>query len=264
MRWTGSPCASSSCWSAPRPLPVPTSRRSAASRAWCARSPSASGSCPPVTRMTSTARCARQKARTRCRAWSRRLRPQNPMSHSLPTTLRSSLAGTLRREDAGGPVRLAGWVHRRRDLGGLVFVELRDRSGRVQLSFGPDWTPADVLERAGRLGTEAVIAIEGDVVERPAANVNPEMPTGEIEVHVRSLEVLSEAESPPIPVAYGPGEELPAEELRLRYRYLDLRREPLQRALGIRHRALQLVRRHLSAEGFWEIETPMLTRRTPE
>ena len=186
------------------------------------------------------------------------------MSHSLPTTLRSSLAGTLRREDAGGHVRLVGWVHRRRDLGGLVFVELRDRSGRIQLSFGPDWTPADALERAGRLGAETVIAVEGEVVERPAANVNPDLPTGEIEVHVRTLEVLSEAETPPIPVAYGPGEELPAEELRLRYRYLDLRREQIQRALGIRHRALQLVRRHLSEEGFWEIETPMLTRRTPE
>ena len=186
------------------------------------------------------------------------------MSHSLPTSLRSSLAGTLRREDAGDRVRLAGWVHRRRDLGGLVFVDLRDRSGRIQLSFGPDWTPPDVLERASHLGAETVIAIEGDVVARPAENVNPDLPTGEVEVHVHTLEVLAEAETPPIPVAAGPGEELPAEELRLRYRYLDLRREDLQRALGVRHRALQLVRNHLTAEGFWEIETPMLTRRTPE
>jgi len=186
------------------------------------------------------------------------------MSHSLPTSLRSSLAGTLRRTDAGDRVRLAGWVHRRRDLGGLVFVDLRDRSGRIQLSFGPDWTPPEALERARRLGAETVIAVEGDVVARPAENVNPDLPTGEIEVHVHTLEVLAEAETPPIPVAVGPGDELPAEELRLRYRYLDLRREDLQRALGVRHRALQLVRNHLSAEGFWEIETPMLTRRTPE
>jgi len=186
------------------------------------------------------------------------------MSHSLPTSLRSSLAGTLRRTDAGDRVRLAGWVHRRRDLGGLIFIELRDRSGRIQLSFGPDWTPADALERARRLGAETVIAVEGDVVLRPPENVNPDLPTGEIEVHVHSLEVLAEADTPPIPVAIGPGEELPAEELRLRYRYLDLRREEFQRALELRHRALQLVRNHLTAEGFWEIETPMLTRRTPE
>jgi len=186
------------------------------------------------------------------------------MSHSLPTSLRSSLAGTLRRTDAGDRVRLVGWVHRRRDLGGLIFIELRDRSGRIQLSFGPDWTPADALERARRLGAETVIAVEGDVVLRPPENVNPDLPTGEIEVHVHSLEVLAEADTPPIPVAIGPGEELPAEELRLRYRYLDLRREEFQRALELRHRALQLVRNHLTAEGFWEIETPMLTRRTPE
>jgi len=186
------------------------------------------------------------------------------MSLSYPTALRSSMAGSLRVEDAGDRVRLVGWVHRRRDLGGLVFVDLRDRSGRVQLSFGPDWTPAEVLERAGRLRAEDVIAVEGEVVARPAANVNPELPTGEIEVHVIGLEVLAEAETPPIPVATPPGEELPAEELRLRYRYLDLRREELQRAFAVRHRAMQIVRSYLSAEGFWEVETPMLTRRTPE
>ncbi|HEX6937838.1 MAG TPA: aspartate--tRNA ligase [Longimicrobiales bacterium] len=186
------------------------------------------------------------------------------MSLSLSTSLRSSQVGTLRREDAGERVRLVGWVHRRRDLGGLVFVDLRDRSGRVQLSFGPEWTPADVLERAGRLRAEDVIAVEGVVIARPEANVNRELPTGEIEVHVSALRVLTEAETPPIPIAVAPGEELPAEELRLRYRYLDLRREAMQRALGARHRAMQVVRAYLSAEGFWEIETPMLTRRTPE
>ncbi len=186
------------------------------------------------------------------------------MSLSLSTSLRSSQAGTLRREDAGAQVRLAGWVHRRRDLGGLVFVELRDRSGRVQLSFGPDWTPADVLERAGRLRGEDVIAVEGTVIARPEGNVNREMATGEVEVHVTGLRVLAEADTPPIPIAVAPGEELPAEELRLRYRYVDLRREEMQRALGTRHRAMQIVRRCLSELGFWEIETPMLTRRTPE
>jgi len=186
------------------------------------------------------------------------------MSLSLSTSLRSSQVGTLRREDVGSQVRLTGWVHRRRDLGGLVFVELRDRSGRVQLSFGPDWTPSEVLERAGRLRQEDVIAVEGEVVARPEGTVNPDMATGEVEVHVTGLQVLAEADTPPIPVAAAPGEELPAEELRLRYRYLDLRREDMQRAFGTRHRAMQIVRRYLSEQGFWEIETPMLTRRTPE
>jgi len=186
------------------------------------------------------------------------------MSQVSPTAFRSTLAGTLRAGDAGARVRLAGWVHRRRDLGGLIFVDLRDRSGRVQLSFDPARTPAPVMERARRLGAEWVIAVEGSVAERPAGNVNPEMETGAVEVYVDALEVLSEAATPPIQVAYGPGEELPAEELRLRYRYLDLRREELRRAFEIRHRATQLVRDSLSRLGFWEFETPMLTRRTPE
>ncbi len=186
------------------------------------------------------------------------------MSHELPTAYRSTLAGTLRGEDAGERVRLAGWVHRRRDLGGLIFVDLRDRSGRVQLSFGPEWTDAASLERAHGLGAEGVIRVEGDVMTRPKDAVNPDLATGAVEVHVSSLEVLSQAETPPIPVTQVPGEELPAEELRLRYRYLDLRREELQRALGVRHRTLQAVRAYLTAQGFWEVETPMLTRRTPE
>jgi aspartyl-tRNA synthetase len=174
------------------------------------------------------------------------------------------MVGALGREDAGSRVRLVGWVHRRRDLGGLVFIDLRDRSGRIQLSFGPDWSPTVVMERAGRLRAEDVIALEGEVVLRPAANVNREMATGEIEVHVTSLEVLAQAETPPIPVARPADEPLPAEELRLRYRYLDLRREELQRSFAMRHRAQQVVRQYLSGEGFWEVETPMLTRRTPE
>jgi aspartyl-tRNA synthetase len=186
------------------------------------------------------------------------------INESLKTSFRSDTAGALRGGDAGRQVRLAGWVHKRRDLGGLVFLDLRDRTGRVQLSFGPDWSSPDVLDRARRAAGEWVIAVEGTVVPRPEGNVNPEMATGEVEVHVSSLRVLAQADTPPIPVAPGPADELPAEELRLRYRYLDLRREDLVNALGVRHRALQLVRRHLSDRGFWEIETPMLTRRTPE
>lgn len=186
------------------------------------------------------------------------------MKSSFATTYRDSLVGHLSTQNVGERIRLAGWVHRRRDLGGLIFVDLRDRSGLVQLSFGPDWTPEPVLDRAHRLGSETVIAVEGTVVARPPAAVNPDLPTGEIEVHVTALEVLGESEPPPIPVALSPADELPAEELRLRYRYLDLRRPALQHALATRHRAMQRVRAYLSAQGFYEIETPMLTRRTPE
>ncbi len=186
------------------------------------------------------------------------------MSQEQPTSYRTTMAGALRAEDAGATVRVAGWVHRRRDLGGVVFVDLRDRSGLVQLSLGPDWTPPGSLEEAASLGTESVIGAEGVVVPRPAGMANPDLATGEIEIHVARLEILAAAETPPIPVYQVKGEEQPAEELRLRYRYLDLRRGPLQRALATRHRALQVVRRHLSEEGFWEVDTPMLTRRTPE
>src|SRR5690625_544493 len=186
------------------------------------------------------------------------------MSRNLPTSWRSTIVGSLRRDDAGSRTKLAGWVHRRRDLGGLIFIDLRDRSGRVQLSFGPEWTPKSVLGRAARLRAEDVIAIEGEIVARPQENVNPDLPTGEIEVHVTELEILSRAAPPPIPIARTPEEELPAEELRLRYRYLDLRREELQRAFLLRHQAMQLTRNFLSEKGFWEVDTPILTMRTPE
>ncbi|HEY0810546.1 MAG TPA: aspartate--tRNA ligase, partial [Longimicrobiales bacterium] len=182
----------------------------------------------------------------------------------INTAFRTHRVGSLRSTHVGQHIKLAGWVHRRRDLGGLIFVDLRDRSGRVQLSFGPDFTPPDVFEHARHLGNEWVIMIEGDVAARPPANFNAELATGEIEVHVRQLEILNESLAPVIPVAISPGDELPAEELRLRYRYLDLRRDDLQHALELRHRAQQIVREHLSSEGFLEIETPMLTRRTPE
>ena len=186
------------------------------------------------------------------------------MTEHRGTAYRTTMIGTLRDEHADERVRLAGWVHRRRDLGGLIFIDLRDRSGRAQLSFGPDWSPPTVLERAKRLGSEWVVAVEGWVVRRPEGNVNRELATGAIEVHVTALEVLSESATPVIPVAPAAADELPAEELRLRYRYLDLRRDELQRALHARHRAFQVVRQHLSGEGFWEVDTPMLTRRTPE
>jgi aspartyl-tRNA synthetase len=182
----------------------------------------------------------------------------------LSTTYRTRTVGSLRASDAGETVTLAGWVHRRRDLGGLIFIDLRDRSGIAQLSFGPDTASADVLAAAKELGSEWVIRVTGKVAARPGTNRNAGLATGDVEVLAASLEVLAQSDTPPILVARSATDELAAEDLRLRYRYLDLRREELQNALGARHRALQVVRNHLSAEGFWEIETPMLTRRTPE
>ena len=186
------------------------------------------------------------------------------MSAPLQTSYRTDVPGELRVGDAGRSVRLVGWVHKRRDLGGLVFLDLRDRSGRVQLSCGPDWSSPATMAAAASVSAEWVIAVEGVVHPRPEGMANRDMVTGEIEVRVDALRVLAESATPPIPVARGADDELPAEELRLRYRYLDLRREELQHALGVRHRTAQVVRQHLSSLGFWEIETPMLTRRTPE
>ena len=164
----------------------------------------------------------------------------------------------------GQRVRLGGWVHRSRDLGGIVFIDLRDRDGLVQVAFGPSWTGADVVAAAQQLGTETVILVEGEVVARPEAMRNPELATGDVEVHAATMRVVGPAETPAIPVARGKGEELPAEELRLKYRHLDLRRPELQANLMLRHRLLQRARRALSELDFLEIETPILTKPTPE
>jgi aspartyl-tRNA synthetase len=186
------------------------------------------------------------------------------MSIALPTSLRSTTAGTLRADDIGARVRLAGWVHRRRDLGGLVFLDLRDRAGLLQVSFDPAWAPAEVMQIARSLGPEDVVQVVGTVERRPGGNANTEMPTGEVEVRGQELTRIQRAEPLPIPVYRAPEEELPAEDLRLRYRYLDLRRPDLQRNFLLRHRAARSVRGFLDAQGFVEVETPMLTRRTPE
>jgi aspartyl-tRNA synthetase len=164
----------------------------------------------------------------------------------------------------GKTVRLAGWVHRRRDTGGVKFILLRDRTGLVQLAFEPDRTPAEVLSAAGNLNPEDVLWIEGDVEARPPEAVNPEMDTGAVEIRVRGMEILAASEGLPILVAVPPGEELPSEELRLRHRVLDLRRPELQRNFAIRHLATNAARASLSRQGFLEVETPFLTRRTPE
>ena len=182
----------------------------------------------------------------------------------FPTSLRTHSGGLLTKDDAGRQVRLGGWVHRRRDLGGLVFIDLRDRHGLVQLSFDPAYTPRDVLERAAGCGVETVILATGTVVVRPNAARDAGMVSREVEVQVSALEVVGPAETPAIPVGRKENEELPAEELRLKHRVLDLRRPELQANLILRHRLLQRARRTMSAQGFLEVETPILTKPTPE
>jgi aspartyl-tRNA synthetase len=155
-------------------------------------------------------------------------------------------------------------VHRTRNLGGLVFVDLRDRAGIVQVSFNPEFTPAEAISAAAGLSLESVVLVEGKVVLRPAEMRNAEMATGDVEIQATSVIVVGPAETPAIPVASAHGANLANEELRLRHRYLDLRRPELQKNLIMRHRLLQVTRRHLDERGYLEIETPMLTKPTPE
>ncbi|HTK48060.1 MAG TPA: aspartate--tRNA ligase [Gemmatimonadaceae bacterium] len=183
---------------------------------------------------------------------------------ALATTYRTHLCGALRDDDVGATVRLGGWVHRARDLGGLVFFDLRDRAGIVQVSVDLSTASPELASTASSLGAETVVLVEGTVARRPEAMRNSDLATGGIEVRASSVRVVGPADTPAIPVARGKGEQLPAEELRLRYRYLDLRRDELQRNMILRHRLMQATRSFLSANGFYEIETPVLTKPTPE
>jgi aspartyl-tRNA synthetase len=183
---------------------------------------------------------------------------------SLSTSIRSHQCGALRLGDVGTHVRLGGWVQRQRAMGGIVFLDLRDRAGVIQLSFDPHYADAEAIRQAGAVGRESVIVVEGEVVARPEHGRNPELATGDVEVKAISMRVVGPAETPAIPVVPGKGETLPSEELRLRHRYLDLRRPELQRNIVLRHRLMQVTRRHLSDRGFLEIETPILTKPTPE
>lgn len=173
---------------------------------------------------------------------------------------RDTRCGELSRKDVGRKVILAGWAHRRRDHGNLIFVDLRDRSGLCQIVFRPELS-AEAHRSAKEIRSEYVLAVEGEVVAREGPNVNPSLPTGEIEVAVSSYELLNRAEPIPFQLEEAGGV---SEELRLRYRFLDLRREPLQRKLTLRHRISLAARNYLDAHGFLELETPMLTRATPE
>jgi aspartyl-tRNA synthetase len=174
--------------------------------------------------------------------------------------LKSHTCGELRKENDGQTVTLAGWAHRRRDHGGLVFIDLRDHFGLTQIVFNPAIS-ADAHAVATSVRSEFVLRVTGKVERRPADQENPALATGDIEVLVQKAEVLNEAKQPPFLINV---EENVDESLRLKYRYLDLRHERLQRNLTIRHRAIKFIRDYFDARGFVEIETPILIKSTPE
>ncbi len=178
----------------------------------------------------------------------------------LPPWQRTDYGGALRASDAGREVALWGWVAARRDHGRLIFIDLRDREGIVQLVFNPERNKA-AHEVAGDARAEFFVAIKGEVVRRAEGTINAELPTGEIEIAVASAQILNPSQPPPFPLGAG---ESAAEDIRLRYRYLDLRRHEMQRNLRRRHVAVQGARAHLDGQGFVEIETPILWRATPE
>ena len=182
------------------------------------------------------------------------------MGEPLSGEIRSHYCGQLQAGDDGKEVLLYGWVHRRRDLGNLIFIDLRDREGLVQIVFDPA-VSGPLHKKAGKLGREFVVGIKGDVRPRPEGQINKDMPTGEIEVLASELTILNASEVPPFVIT----DEVDAhEDLRLKYRYLDLRRSCLQKIFKLRHTINQTVRNYLIENDFWEIETPYLTKSTPE
>ncbi len=182
----------------------------------------------------------------------------------LATAYRTFTLGQIDASTVGRPVTLAGWVDRRRDHGGLLFVDLRDRYGLVQVVFDPALLSEQGMEMAQGLRSEDVVQVAGTVRARPASMVNPDIPSGAYEVGASEIRVLAAADTPPFPVSRGGGEGEVAEDLRLTYRYLELRRPMLQRNLLLRHAALQESRAYFSEAGFVEVETPILTKPTPE
>lgn len=182
------------------------------------------------------------------------------MAELLNGQQRSMMCGEVSANDIDKELTLMGWVHRRRDLGGLIFLQLRDRSGIVQVVFDTDVCSHELLEKASTIKLEYVVSVVGKVRRRIGNNVNPNMKTGEVEVVAEQLKILSEADTTPFSV----GDENANEMLRLKYRYLDLRREKLQQNLVLRSKICKITRDYLSDHGFLEIETPMLGRSSPE
>jgi len=180
------------------------------------------------------------------------------MAEPLGSLSRTHSCGALRAGDVGADVVLLGWVHRIRDLGGVAFVDLRDRAGVSQVVVRENDA---LMAVAKRLRSEFVVGVSGVVQRRSEDTINPKLATGEVEVLARDIRILNEARTPPFQIA----EETPvSEDVRLKYRYLDLRRSRLQHNMGLRHRVAMAVRRYFDANGFWEIETPILAKSTPE
>ncbi|HEX6859236.1 MAG TPA: aspartate--tRNA ligase [Caulobacteraceae bacterium] len=171
---------------------------------------------------------------------------------------RTHTCGALRASDTGAQVRLSGWIHRKRDHGGLIFVDLRDHYGLTQLVLHPGTPGFDTVEH---LRAESVIRVDGEVIQRSPETVNPNLPTGEVEVRVSAVEVLNEAAELPLPVF---GEPEYPEDIRLKHRYLDLRRETLHRNIVLRSRVIDSIRRRMINQGFLEYQTPILTASSPE
>ena len=173
---------------------------------------------------------------------------------------RTHNCGEFRKEHIGQTVSVCGWIQRRRDLGGLVFIDLRDRSGLVQLVFDPD-VAGEYFAVAEQVRPEYVLSATGEVRHRIEGQTNENMPTGEIEIYITEVEILNSAKTPPFLIEDGVDCD---EMIRLKYRYLDLRRPKLQKNFELRHKLTMAVRNFLDSKNFWEIETPMLTVSTPE
>ena len=180
------------------------------------------------------------------------------MSEQLRDLIRTHTCGALRAEHVGADVVLLGWVHRVRDLGGVTFIDLRDRAGVSQLVIRDNDA---LMAVAKRLRSEYVVGVRGVVQRRSDETINSKLATGEVEVFAREIRVLNEAKTPPFQIA---DDAAVSEDVRLRYRYLDLRRPRLQQNIGLRHRVTIAIRRYFDENGFWEVETPVLTKSTPE
>src|SRR5688572_17168586 len=185
------------------------------------------------------------------------------MLDNLGELRRTHSCGALRSEHVGRRVTLMGWVARRRDFGPLTFFDLRDRDGITQVVFNEETAP-EAHARAKTPRGEYVIAITGEVVLREEGQRNPKIATGEVEVQAREILILNDARTPPFQLEVASSDALASEDLRLKYRYLDLRRPQLQANLRLRHRVLGEIRRYMDEHGFTEIETPILIKSTPE
>ncbi|MBI5974169.1 aspartate--tRNA ligase [Staphylococcus canis] len=176
-------------------------------------------------------------------------------------TKRTTYCGLVTEEYLGQEITLKGWVHNRRDLGGLIFVDVRDREGFVQVVFNPDFSK-EALETAERIRSEYVVEVTGTVSKRDEETINPKIKTGQVEVQAKSIRIINKSETPPFSINE---ENLNVDEnIRLKYRYLDLRREEFARTFKMRHQITQSIRRYLDGEGFYDVETPILTKSTPE